>query len=426
MGELFKKMEITEGINLYLYNTNKYKTISIRTFLYTKVDEEITKTSLIPFVLARGTKKYPDNLTIRRELANYYGAQLGTGVTRRGDAVLVDFRMEMVSPHYVSEDSYVEKVLDVLQEVIFNPRKEGKGFKESFVNTEKENTKNRIMSLINDKGRYAFERAVQIMCPNDPYKYYKFGKIEDLPNIDSVNLYEKYQEILKNSPMDIYVVGHFDEDKIVKMIKARFDVPREKLLPLEKPINTELLEFKEVTEEMDINQGKLVMGLKTPITMEHELYPALLMYNGILGAFSHSKLFQNVREKASLAYYAGSNIESLKGLLFIFAGIEPATYTETVDIVKKQLQDIRDGKITDKEFAYTLAGLESGLLETFDEVGGQIGFAVDGGIMGKELTITEILEKIKLVTKEEVVKVAESIELELIYFLKGKGDSHDS
>lgn len=426
MGELFERVEISKGINLYLYNTDKYKTISVRAFLYTKVDEEITKTSLIPFVLARGTENYPDNLTIRRELANHYGAQMGTGVTRRGDVVLVDFRMEMVSPHYVSGDSYVEKSLDVLKEVIFNPRKEGEGFKESFVDVEKENTKNRIMSLINDKGRYAFERAVQIMCPNDPYKYYKYGKIEDLPKIDAVNLYEKYQEIINNSPMDIYVVGHFDKEKISSMIKERFNVPRKSLVPVEKPINTELLEFKEVVEEMDINQGKLVMGLKTPITMEHDLYPALLIYNGILGAFSHSKLFQNVREKASLAYYAGSNIESLKGLLFIFAGIEPATYTQTVEIVKQQLQDMRDGSITEKEFSYTLAGLESGLLETFDEVGGQIGFAVDGGIIGKTITITELLKKIKEVTVSDVIKVAQSVELELIYFLKGKGDSNDS
>ncbi len=426
MGELFEKVQIIDGVNLFLYSTDKYKTISFRTFLYNQVDEEITKTALIPFVLSKGTKNYPDNLTIRRELANYYGAQLGSGITRRGDTLLIDFRLEMVSPHYVKGDQYVEKALDIYREIIFSPRLENGHFKESVVNTEKENCKNRIMALLNDKGRYAFERAVQIMCPNDPYRYYKYGKIEDLPTITSQNLYAKYQDVINSCPIDIYVVGHFDKEQIVKLIKERFNVKREKLKEIEKPINTQLMDYKEVVEEMEINQGKLVMGLKTEITMEHRLYPALLMYNGILGAFSHSKLFQNVREKASLAYYAGSNIESLKGLIFIFAGIEPKTFDQTIQIVKEQLEEMKEGKISKKEMDYTLIGIESGLLETFDEVGGQIGFAVDGRIIGKTITITELLDQLKKVTIEDVVEVAKKIELELVYFLRGKEDKSDN
>lgn len=420
MADLFEKVEITKGVNLYLYNTEKYKTISIRAFLYNKMDEDITKTALIPFVLARGTQNYPDNLTIRRELANYYGAQLGTGVTRRGDTVLLDFRMEMVSPKFVKENQYLKKAVDILKEVIFSPRVENGGFKESFVTIEKENTKNKIMAILNDKGRYAFERAVQLMCPNDPYRYYKYGRIEDLKDIDEINLYSKYQEVIKNCPMDLYVVGNFESEEIKDIIKEKFNFPRENLEIITPPTKTELLGFQEKIEEMDVNQGKLVMGLKTPITLGDKLYPALLMYNGILGAFSHSKLFKNVREKASLAYYAGSNIESLKGLLFVFAGIEPNTYGATVEIIKEQLQDMKQGNITENEFNYTLASIESGLLETFDEVGGQIGYAVDSGIIGKELTIPKLLEDLKEVTIADVVQVAKTVELELVYFLKGK------
>lgn len=420
MAEMFEKVEICEGINMYLYYTSKYKTISVRSFLYNEMDEDITRTALIPFVLSRGTKSYPDNLTIRRELASYYGAQLGTGVTRRGDAVLLDFRMEMVSPKFVEENQYLEKGIDILKEVIFYPRIEGEGFKASFVKTEKENTKNRIMALLNDKGRYAFERAVQLLCPGDPYRYYKYGRIEDLEKIDEKNLYEKYQEIIKSCPIDIYVVGNFEKEEITSLITEKFNFPRENIKGKLKPKKVEPLPYNEKIEEMEVNQGKLVMGLKTPITFEHELYPALLVYNGILGAFSHSKLFKNVREKASLAYYAGSNVESLKGLLFVFAGIEPKTYDNAIEIIKEQLDDMKKGNITENEINYTLASIESGLLETFDEVGGQIGYAVDSGIVGKTITIPELLDKLKKVTIEDVIEVAKTIELELIYFLKGK------
>lgn len=420
MAELFERVKIAHGVNLYLYNTKKYKTISIRAFLYNKMDEDITKTALIPFVLARGTNRYPDNLTIRRQLASYYGAQMGTGVTRRGDTVLLDFKMEMVSPKFVKDNKFVESAVDILREVIFEPRKEEGFFKQSFVKIEKENTKNKILAILNDKGRYAFERAVQFLCPNDPYRYYKYGRIEDLEKIDEKNLFEKYQEIIKDCPIDLYVVGNFEKEEIIAIMKEKFNYPRENLASINPPIKAVFNSFQEKIEEMEVNQGKLIMGLKTPITLGDKLYPALIMYNGILGAFSHSKLFKNVREKASLAYYAGSNIESLKGLLFVFAGIEPNTYDATVQIIKEQLEDMKKGDISEKEFNYTLASIESGLLETFDEVGGQIGYAVDSGIIGKSLTITKLLEELKRVTIEDVVEAAKTVELELVYFLKGK------
>ncbi|SHK10100.1 Predicted Zn-dependent peptidase [Anaerobranca californiensis DSM 14826] len=421
MENIFQKEVITEGINLYLYQTKKYKTVSFRVFLYNKADEDITKTALIPFVLARGTENYRDNLTIRKNLANLYGAQLASGVTRRGDAILLDFRLEMVSPKFVKEKNYLAKGLDILKEVIFNPFTIDEGFNPLYVDGEKENIKNRILAVLNDKGRYAFERAIQLMCPNDPYRFFKYGKLEDLPQITPQNLYGKYKEIVENCPIDVFVVGDFEKEEIIKIIKGKFNYPRKELKVLAKPKRVEFLGYKEEVEEMEVNQGKLVMGLKTPITLEHPLYPALLMYNGILGAYPHSKLFKNVRENASLAYYTGSNLEGLKGLVFIFAGIEAKTFQQTIGIIKEQLEDLKKGNISEKEFQYTYLSLESSLLETYDEVGGQIGYFVDGNLVGKKMTIPDLIESLKKVNIEDVVEVAKSVELELIYFLKGKG-----
>jgi len=52
-----------------------------------------------------------------------------------------------------------------------------------------------------------------------------------------------------------------------------------------------------------------------------------LVYNSILGGGLHSKLFQNVREKAGLAYYAFSRLEKFKGLMVVSCGIEIKTKT---------------------------------------------------------------------------------------------------
>ncbi|WP_350344365.1 pitrilysin family protein [Proteinivorax tanatarense] len=422
MNNKFKKTELAPGINLYLYPTDKYKTVSIRMFLYTNLDDETSKTALLPEIMKKGTDMYPTPRELSQELAKLYGTRMGAGVTKRGETLLMDFRMEMVSPRFLEDDSYVQKSLNIFKDIIFNPAIKDNKFNKTYVEIEKQNLKNRISSTVNDKQKYAFIKAIEHSCPEEPYRTSKYGSYDDLEKINENNLYEHYNRIINNNPIDFYVVGNFDEKSLKDKFLDTFKIEREKTDTVKKPINSKANSFNEIIEEMDIKQGRLVMVMKTPITMNHDRYPALLMYNGILGGFTHSKLFQNVREKASLAYYAGSNIETLKGMIFVFAGIDKQTYNETVEIIKKQVEEIKMGNISDKEIEYTLAGLENSLSETIDEVGGQIGLQVDGGLVGRKWTVEELLRELKSVSKEDIVNAANTIEMDTIFFLRPKED----
>ena len=73
---------------------------------------------------------------------------------------------------------------------------------------------------------------------------------------------------------------------------------------------------------MDVAQGKLAIGFLTNIKPTDDDYIPLVVFNSVFGAGAHSKLFNNVREKLSLAYYASSQVEKFKGMLVVNAGIE--------------------------------------------------------------------------------------------------------
>ena len=172
-------------------------------------------------------------------------------------------------------------------------------------------------------------------------------------------------------------------------------------------------------------QGKLNMGCRTGATIRDDDYISLLMYNGILGGFPHSKLFMNVREKASLAYYASSRLESHKGILTIQSGIEIANYRKALDIIQEQLEAMRKGNISERELSQTRATLSNQLRERQDRPYELIDFAYHSILSGRDWTIDRLHKGIGEVTKEDVRRVAEQVQLDTIYFLRDKGGKSD-
>src|SRR5699024_9968580 len=99
----------------------------------------------------------------------------------------------------------------------------------------------------------------------------------------------------------------------------------------------------DIIEAEDIQQAKLHIGYRTYCTFSDELYPAMQVFNGLFGGFPISKLFMNVREKNSLAYYASSQLDSHKGVLFVFSGIDHNNNMKTREIINEQMTAMKNG-----------------------------------------------------------------------------------
>ncbi|UNC91472.1 EF-P 5-aminopentanol modification-associated protein YfmF [Candidatus Contubernalis alkaliaceticus] len=414
---------LPNGINLYIYPTEKFKTIVYSLFLHQNLKRDlVTKTALLPFVLERGSKKWPNTQKLVVALENLYGADIMSEVTKRGERQILQFILEIVNPLYVRENGELEKKgLEVLKDVLTNPVVENNGFKESFVNREKQILTNIVQGLINDKVSYAVERCVQEMCREEDYGVYRLGRVEDLPNLDSSGLYSYYQELLNSAPIDIFVLGNVDPDNTMALMEEAFNFPRGNIYEMEPTlIYKEVSEPRYVEERLDVNQGKLTLGFRTNTKVTDDDYYPLLLYNGILGAFPHSKLFQNVREKASLAYYASSRLDREKGILLIASGIEIENYQKALEIIQQQMESIKAGDITDDELDSTRVGYINQIKVTEDSPYQIINRYLGGLISGRQETEEETIEQINRVQVEDVVRVAEKIQLDTIYFLRNK------
>lgn len=411
------------GFTLHGIETLKYKTNTIALRLKAPLaDDTVTTRALLPYVLQSGTEKYPSTLKLRTKLDELYGASLNVDVSKKGEYQVITIRMDIANEKYLTDQMpLLKNGLELLAEILLSPAKENGVFSKQNVEKEKRSLKQRIQAVYDDKMRFANMRLIQEMCKEEPYRLNAHGNIDDLEKINERLLFEYYQRALVNDEIDLYIVGDINFELVKEMAEQAFILPASRKMNFVKSnvAHKKVADVKEVVEEQDIKQGKLHIGCRTNVTYQDDDYFALQMYNGIFGGFSHSKLFINVREKESLAYYAASRFESHKGLLMIMSGIESANYEKCVTIIKDQMEQMRNGNFTEDEIIQTKAVLKNQILETIDTPFGLIEVLYHNIVSGYNRPFEDWLTKIEAITKDDITAVATKVELDTIYFLKG-------
>lgn len=416
----YEKIRLGSGVGLMIIPKEHYKSKGITIYIKRPLQkEEATLNALLPSVMKSSTENYATPMALAKKLQSLYGTGLGVSVDKMGERQILSFRMNLVGDRYLPEP-ILDQALEVLREVLLCPNIKDGGFLPEYVTIEKENLAEDIRAKINDKGRYALDRAIDIMCQDEPYSISEDGYIEDLESIDGKALYDHYQKVLRESAIDIVVAGDFEKEEIAPKIKALMDFPRGQILsiPAESPKTPGDLKTHE--ESMEITQGKLVMGYRTQVDLMDEDYYAMLVYNAVFGGGAHSKLFLNVREKHSLAYSIYSMQEKFKGLLIIQAGIEINDYDRAVELILAEMTDMKTGKITDEELSNGKKYLVNGLQSMKDSLTSLGDFYYNQSLRGKNVTLEEMVDKIKGIEKDDLMRVAQKLRPDTIYFLRDK------
>ncbi|WP_108024355.1 EF-P 5-aminopentanol modification-associated protein YfmF [Melghirimyces profundicolus] len=412
------------NLRVHVCSTDKFKTHMMVAMVQQELSPEtVTLHALLPSVLQRGTRSYPSTVQLKRKLDELYGANMFGDVFKRGERHILQMGLELPDAAYLSEaDALLDDGAAFLGELLHQPVTEGEAFRESYVKAEKKNLRQKIESLMDDKIRFAAHRCVEEMCEGEPYALFNHGRLQDLDAIDPQNLYTYYQELLSSRPIDLYFVGNLDTDRAVRLVENHFpsgNGARREISPA--AVREGAGEVREVVDRLDVNQGKLNMGCRTGVTLADDDYPALQMYNGILGGFPHSKLFINVREKASLAYYAASRLESHKGILTVQSGIEIDNYQKAVDIIREQFDLMERGEFTDAEVNQTRAMLTNQLKERQDRAHDLVDSHYHGMLSGRKRPLDQMIDEVQRVTADQVKAVAGKVRLDTIYFLRDKG-----
>ena len=406
--------------NLHFIKTDIFKTITMKVIFHTPIiKEDITKRNILSDILLQSTKEYKTrrDLTIKSE--DLYAADIYTSNQRVGNYIMTSFILQTLNDKYTEENNFEESI-KFLHEIIFNPDVEEERFKEDKLELVKSNATLALNSIKEDAANYSLIRMSEAYDKTSPISYRMTGYLEDLDKITEENLYEYYERMLDNDYVDIFILGDINEKELLPIIKKYFKFKKVKkrkasyYLPNKKPRKRRLF-AKETTKN---SQSKLAIACPITKMTDYEKNYSLLLANIILGGTGDSKLFKEVREENSLCYTIRSNYNRLDNLMVINAGIDNVNFDKAVELITKNVQDMKKGKFTDsdinvaKEFYKTS---EESLMESPSRI---INEVLTEEILGVE-PLSERVRKIEKVTKKDIMRACKKINMDTVFLLEG-------
>ena len=423
------RAELLPGVFLTHLQTDKFKTACLSVSLLTQLKRETAAmNALIPPVLRRGTTHYRDMEQLSARLDELYGTAIEPTIRRIGEIHALGFFASFPEPAYLpGGENLLGEVSNLMAELLLVPNTRGGLLLPQYVDSEKEKLADLIRSRVNDKRSYAVQRCLEEMCCFEDFAVSRYGDLAGCEAIHYKKLTRHYRELLRSCPVEIFYCGRASFRAVCDALgDALSGMPRGEI---DYDIGTDLRmnavedQVRYVEERMDVTQGKLVMGFRLGECMENPDRAALHVFNAVFGSGATSRLFRNVREALSLCYYASSAVLLRKGLMLVSSGIAFENFEKARDEIFRQLECVKNGDISDEEMTWARRAVISDLRAAMDSPGDLEAFWISQALDGLDYGPLELAELVKDVTKEDVVKVARSLECDLIYFLRGTGEA---
>ncbi len=414
--------KLRDGVDLHIISAPKFKTNLLSVYFNIPLKREtVTYAALLPSVLKRGSVDYPTMKDMSRRLDDLYSASVSAGVRMKGDGEVLYFTAEYISDRFIGEN-LTSKIAEFLHSFIFSPLTEDGGFNKEYTKSEKINLRNAISGLVNDKKAYAEFKCREAMFGKDGYGMFEAGYAEDLDEITPQSLYKFYCDVLKNAKIDIFISGTLDEASISeteRILGSAFE-PREANYIGTLIASSDDVSLKNVTEDADVVQSKLCMGMRCGTEPVGDEFYAITLASCIFGGSPFSKLFANVREKLSLAYYAVARYSRFKSVMMISSGIQTENFKAAYDEIMLQFKKMQDGEIDDFEIESAKKYLANAYNSLSDSLYGMEDYYLSQCIMGSTQSIEELLDGVLSVDKKRVCEVMKKVKPDTVYFLKGK------
>ncbi len=413
----FYQQRLRKGVVCNYGITDRFKTSLISVdFALPLTIENATGMSLLAGVMCRGCEDFPAIDVISRYLAKNYGASFSASAVKVGEMELLTFSVRYLDNEYAIDGEDVqERILVLLEKMIFSPLLEGDGFLSEYVEQEKINLMDKITGLFNDKRIYSMVRCKELMCADEAYGIHDTGSKEAAAKFDAKSLYAFYRKMLNEAQVALIYVGK-DRKNPLNRLAEKFEDRSEKFP--QTLVKYDCEKAKEIIEEMDLNQSKLNLGFRLGKAAA-ENGAACRLFNVLYGGSATSKLFMNVRERLSLCYYCSSNIDRFKNVMFVSSGVEFSKYDDARNEIEAQLDSIVKGDFSDEELENARVYLIDSIRGLYDSQGALSTSMIAGILHDETATPEQQIEEISSVSREDIMKVAAGIQLDTVYFLKG-------
>ena len=184
----------------------------------------------------------------------------------------------------------------------------------------------------------AMDQLVETYYQRHPYHKPVLGYPETVERFDRARIVDFYRTYFVPNNMLFSAVGNFDEQALIKRIRAEWgEAPMRPLPPLPEAALPVHDAPEETFEERDNQAAWIAIGYGAP-ALGHPDYAAMSVLDAILGGSMSSRLFTELRDKQSLAYQVGSHYAPHP---------EVSLYVMYIGTSEERFADARDGVLSE-------------------------------------------------------------------------------
>ena len=422
MSNVFLREQIGAGAYFGSLRQPQFKTNLLAVNLLFPIDpEHLPANALVPMLLEKCCEKYNSYKALSKKLDKMYGAYAGAYLSKLGDNLSVSLSISLIGDRYaLNGEELLKDGAELLLEILFAPLYDENGLlnEENFL-LQKQALIDGIQAEQNEKRRYALNRAMDLMFEGDPYGMRRYGTLAQAEAVTAKDVTEAYHRILDTAHVEAIHVGQGDPSGAKAVLEEAFskaerhprELPPTKASPLKETA-------AEKTEYFDVSQSKLCIGFKTGEGLGSSLVNATRVMIAILGGSPTSKLFVNVRETMQLCYYCSAHFERSKGALIIDSGVDKDNIEKAKEAIIDQVRQLQQGDFTDEEMDFAKLSLQNSFRSAEESDFGLQRYFLSALAMGGKLCMpSEQIGGIMSVTREDVMKAAQLLNLDTVYLL---------
>lgn len=421
------ELAVTEQkVRILSVPTDSFKTVALSLNILIPIVRNTAENIVLASYLSHSSKRYGTLAALSARLEELYGADLSGNAAKLGDAYRVRLSLTCIDDRFsLGGESVVEPSLKLLLQALLEPLADENGFCARQLETELRLKAEEIESELNDKRAYALTRMLETMCAGEPFGLTRTAILKSIGEVTPESMLRAWRELLRDATVQLNVIGNVDAKVCRERVEKAFAVlPQRCPVPMETVFVRRARGVTEKTEEMNANQSRLVLGLRTGMRNGADDFHAVRLMTDLFGGGPYSRLFRNVREKLSLCYYCEASLLRQKGILVVQSGIERKNRQRALDEIYRQLEIMRGGGFEDGE----LEASGKALCDLYRGVGDSpetLDAYYASRLTGEPETPEETAEGLKRVTREQVVRAAERLSLDTVYTLAGNGGLQD-
>lgn len=418
----YNRTELAGDIGFSTVIDSKFKTNSISIRFITRLEKGIAADNTIGIgALTTSTGRYKTLAELSEKLSELYGASVSSSSKKRGDIQILSVNASWISNRYaIDGEDITGEMLDLVCGALFRPNAENGEFDNDSFDITKKDLLDKIESEINNKRGYALARAAETAFRGEPAENSCYDTKESAEKVTAASAYNAYRRLLETAGVEIFYVAPEENAEVCARIAEEFSRldrrPEDVVFDSPSRIKPDI---ERVSDELDVNQCKMVMAFKTE---SDDMYATKLM-SIIYGGTPVSKLFMNVREKLSLCYYCACRTIASKSALFVDSGVERANIEKAENEILFQLDEIRNGNFTDEEVESALLTIDNSLSGVGDTAGSYISWYFERLCEGEIIEPDEQYKRFLDVTRERIIGAAKAVRLDSVYLMLNKEEA---